>query len=232
MFKIAVCDDEKQVRDELSVMLNQYSRASEIVVTFAESSDDLCDMLMDGKTFDMIILDILSGVIDGIRLGKILREKLKNTSTHILYISNEQGYAMDLFDIRPLNFIVKPIPAQKLYHCIDTAMDMFTDNDGCLVFNIGHTEHMIPYRNIRYIESNNKQVTVHAENDEYTYYGRLDDVPVSSDFIRVHKSYYVNRCFVRAYRFDCLKLDNDEIIPISRSYQKEVRELLHSLAGE
>lgn len=223
LYKIAVCDDDKNMRDSIAAMLGSHNRASELAITYTESCEDLLDMLMDGRSFDLIIIDIMSGRMDGIRLGRTLRLELNNNMTQILYISDEQHHAMQLFDLRPLNFMVKPLSRRKLLSCVDTAMELCSSADGCLDFAINHTEYMIPFREIRFVESSNKQVIVHSVSGDFSYYGKLDEVNVSEDFVRIHKSYLVNSRYVRLLRSDSVSLDG-EVLPISRSYRRAVRD--------
>lgn len=224
MYKIAVCDDEAKIRDVLVRLLQRYPKSEELSITVAECCDDLCEMLMDGLNFDLIILDIMSDGMNGIELGRKLRTELGNALTQIVFISSEQGYAMELFEFRPLNFLVKPIIPKKLYSCIDTAMELAAGLEGNLCFAINRTEYMVPLREIRYIESRNKQLTVHTLHGSNTFYGKLNTLQVSSDFVQIHKSYLVNRHFVRLLRFDSLELDCGTELPISRAYRKALRE--------
>lgn len=56
----------------------------------------------------MIFLDIMMPVKSGVEVGKIIRNDLKDNITQIVFISSENKYAMDLFEIRPMNFLIKP----------------------------------------------------------------------------------------------------------------------------
>lgn len=224
MYKIAVCDDEAKIRKELVAMLKKHPKQEEFSITIAECCDDLCDMLMDGKNFDLIILDIMSDGMNGIELGRKLRTELGNGLTQIVFISSEQGYAMELFEFRPLNFLVKPIIQKNLFSSVDMAMELAAGIEGNLCFAMNRTEHMIPFREIRYIESRNKQLIIHSLHADSTFYGKLNTLQVPSDFVRIHKSYLVNRHFVRMLRFDSLELDCGTELPISRAYRKAVRD--------
>ena len=224
MYKIAVCDDEAKIRKTLVKMLENHPRAEEFSVTVSECCDDLYDMLVNGRSFDLIILDIMSDGMNGIEFGRRLRNEWKNSLTQMIYISSEQGYAMELFEFRPLNFLVKPIAQKKLLECVDQAMELAAGMEGNLSFSMNRTEHMIPLRQIRYIESNDKLLIVHDVQEENIFYGKLNALEVPADFVRIHKSYLVNSNYVRQLRFDSLMLDCGTELPISRAYRKQVRD--------
>lgn len=224
MYKIAVCDDDRSVRVGIAEMLREHERSYEFSVTPVEGGEELRDMIMDGRSFDLIILDSRLKGCDGIRLGHLLRKRLRNSATQLLFIAYESSCALRLFDLRPLNFIPKPVSRAKLYECIDCALSIMHGSGGNLDFTVNRTEYMIPFREIRYIESNNKQLTVHCLGGDYDYYGKLDEVAVPQDFIRIHQSYLVNSSFVRRLRSISLALDCGTELSISRFYRRQVRE--------
>lgn len=224
MYKIAVCDDEAKIRKSLVKMLENHPQAEEFSITVAECCEDLYDMLLSGKSFDLVILDIMSDGMNGIEFGRRLRTEWKNSLTQIIYISSEQGYAMELFEFRPLNFLLKPIEQKKLLECVNQAMELMSGMEGNLSFSMNRTEHMIPLRQIRYIESNDKLLIVHDLKEENIFYGKLNALTVPVDFVRIHKSYLVNSNYVRLLRFDSLMLDCGTELPISRAYRKQVRD--------
>ena len=224
MYKIVICDDEAKIRESLVKMLASHPKASDFSVTVAECCDDLYDMLLEGKTFDLILLDIMSEGMNGIEFGRRFRKEWKTSQTQIVYISSEQSYAMELFEFRPLNFLVKPIVQDKLHACVNQAMELVNGMEGSLSFFSNRAEYRLPFREIRYIESKDKQLVVHDVRGRYMFYGKLDALKVPAEFVRIHKSYLVNSNYVRILRFENLVLDCGTELPISRAYRKEVRD--------
>lgn len=86
----------------------------------------------------------------------------------------------------------------------------------------------IPISDILYIESNNRTITIHTPSGSYTCYEKLrtleEHLPM---LIRCHQSYLVSPSSIISY-------DNQELIlqgitnriPVSRQYQKKMREYL------
>ena len=223
MYKIAICDSNTETRTDIAKMISTHSKAKELSVSTVESCEELCDIIMNGKSFDLIILAVSSGRMSGIRLGQILRSELNDSTTQILYIADKEECTIQLFELHPLNLIVKPIDQNKLYACIDEGMSLSNSVDGCLGFTANHIEYMIPFREIRFVESRNKHIIVHSIRGDYSFYGKLDEVCCSADFIRIHKSYLVNSCYVRLMKADSVELDCKTALPISRTYRKLIR---------
>lgn len=227
MFPIAVCDDEAAVCAGVRDILGRHKKAAEFMIHEFVSGEELCESIRGGVSYGLIILDIELKAMNGVAVGRMLREELKDSVTQILYISGKQGYAMELFDLRPLNFMIKPLEPEKLLRCVDEAMEYIDQNLPCFAFSSQRAVFRIPYREIRYFESRNKTVVVHGAKEEYTFSGKLSEIEKGlpdGEFIRIHHSYLVHRPFIRRMQYEQLSLADGTVLPISQAYRKAVRE--------
>ena len=92
--------------------------------------------------------------------------------------------------------------------------------------------HLLKRAQIRYLESMDNQVYVHAKDGVYaikdTMY-HLVALLYPAGFLRVHKSFIVNRACIRSIHASLnmkftLVLDNDEKLEVSRSYYYRFKE--------
>lgn len=229
MYHIAVCDDEDAIRSQIIRVLKQHPSHNEFTVWEFASGEELIDSLRNGATYFLIILDIELKQTNGIEVGRYLREERKDHMTQVLYISAYEQYAMDLFDVRPLNFLIKPIDESRLSSCVTQAMELAPDLDACLTVFINKQALRIPMRSIRYLESYNKCLTIHTTEGDYKCSQRLNEVLTRlpyPDFFQIHQSFAVNDRYVRHIRYDKLTLDNGVELSISQNYRKQVRELI------
>ena len=62
MIRIAICDDEKKILDEVSGYIKNYAekKSKEIEVFRFDSAASLIGTLEDGRTFDVFVLDVTS----------------------------------------------------------------------------------------------------------------------------------------------------------------------------
>ena len=134
MFPIAICDDEAAVCSDLRRLLALHEKTAESLIYEFHSGEELYESICAGLSFNLIILDIELKSMNGVTVGTLLREQLKDRATEILYISGNQEYAMKLFDLRPLNFLTKPLDEKKFLHCISTAMELTERELPCLAF--------------------------------------------------------------------------------------------------
>lgn len=193
------------------------------------SGEELCKSMLSELNFDLIFLDIELKLLNGVEVGIKIREEMKNNTVQIVYISGKQGYAMELFQIRPMNFLVKPLSKEKITQVIKKFIELSQRDNQFFEFNIGKTFYKIPFKDILYFESERKKIRVITKSDSKEYYGRLSDVQAlieSREFLAIHKSYLVNCFHVVEYQYDSVKLINGDILPISQNNRKVIRERL------
>ena len=78
---------------------------------------------------------------------------------------------------------------------------------------------------ILFFESDRKKIKVYTSSKYHEYTGKLDDVKLKMPFVRVHQSYIVNMNHVIKYSYDCLIMENDFRVSISRTYRKIIKDL-------
>ncbi len=227
MYTIGICDDERSVCARLEeLILKRYGNGhSEVEVEVFITGEDLIKHLESGMHLDLLLLDIELGNVNGVEIGKYIRTGLFDESMHIVYISSKQGYAMELFDNRPLNFFIKPLDNEKLFESIEKAIELTGDNN--LYFECKTKGDMlrIPYINIIYFHSRNKKIVVRLSNESIEFYGKLSEIMKDSPdfFIQIHKSYLVNHSHIKKYEYDTVEMTNGESLTISQSNRKLVR---------
>lgn len=231
MFRIAICDDERKICEQLESLIARYcqERKIEIFTKAYENGESLYDALERKMTFDLIFLDIELYHINGIEIGRFVREKLYNILMQIVYISSKQGYAMELFAVRPLNFLLKPLVYDQVALCIDQAMEMASLPAVYFTYRIGTEVRRAPISHILYFESKGRKIILAKVNARESFYGKLSDVAQEVEghgFLEIHKSYLVNYLHIASCSSTTVVMDNGETLPISRAKQKSVAEKL------
>lgn len=231
MFRVAICDDQEIICTFIEGTILNYSENTlvEIEVEVFYSGETLCEFIEKEHGFDLIILDIELKCISGIEVGRKIREEMQDEITKILYISGVQGYAMDLFETRPFNFLIKPLEEEMIIKYLEKAIQLTEKEKKFFEFGTGRVFYKLPYEEILYFESEDKKIRVIAKNDIYEYYGKLSDIEKSisnKEFLLIHKSYIVNYLYVSEARYERLRLTNGRELPISQPYRKAVRDIL------
>ena len=229
MFSIAICDDEEFVCSEIERYLEPLVKTKKVKTEVFYSGEKVYEALLKGDYFDLIFLDIELKTLNGVDVGKKIRDELQNERIHIVYISAESKYAMDLFEVRPLHFLIKPISKEKVLLNVEKAMRL-TDAYEDYFESHGQSLLRIPYADILYFESNERKIKIHTvgNNNEYEIYGKLNEIKKEAPlgFIRIHQSFLVNYIYIRHWQYEGLILKNNIKLPISQNYRKEVRNIL------
>ena len=69
---------------------------------------------------------------------------MTNEATQIIYISGKETYAMELFKVRPFDFIIKPLAYEDVYMAMKRVIKFLSRNDKFFEYKIGHTTYRIP----------------------------------------------------------------------------------------
>lgn len=228
IFSIAICDDERVACSQLLDMIKAHKSSQNFLVKTFYSGEALWEYVQENKfTFDLILLDIRLNEMNGIDVGKLLRESEFGKDTEILYISGDESYAMDLFKFRPINFLIKPINQEKLLRDIDDAIQRRKRGAKTYTFSFEKVVHNIPLDDILYFEATTKIINIHLRNGDTKYfYGKIDDVKKklkAPEFIQIHYSFLVNWNHIKTLNADSLMMDNNTSLNISRMYKKEVQ---------
>jgi len=241
MFRIAICDDDEKICRDLINILNQIQDLKEYgydVKTFS-SGESLHKFIYESENdFDIIFLDIqLSNNMNGIEAGNVIRNHFYQENI-IIYISSYEQYAMDLFQIRPFDFVIKPLSLGKIRTIILRIIDIINRQKEPFRYKIRNNIYEIDLYKILYFISYQRKIEIMTYNKDMPnkiFYGKISEIGkqlYDSDFFFIHKSYLVNYRNVADFQYEKIILTNGKELPISRNYKKEVRDMYLKKIGE
>lgn len=108
MYRILICDDEIKIRETF----RDYLSAKGFDITLAGNGEEAVK-ITDKTDFDLIILDVMMPVMNGLEACKTIR---KTTDTPVLFLSalGEEQDILDGFRNGCDDYIVKPFPMSVL----------------------------------------------------------------------------------------------------------------------
>lgn len=122
--RIAICDDEKIICTQIENLISDYRKKnpdkSDIEFISYTNGEDLYEKLLEGDFYDLIFMDIELYHMNGIAISSYIRNEQENERTEIAFISAFQHYGNELYTLRPLDFILKPIAYDRVACCLDT----------------------------------------------------------------------------------------------------------------
>jgi len=124
VFKIAICDDDVSERERGAALLEEYLKEHPELaasLTRFESGRALLDAAEKGTGFDLYLLDILMPEMNGIEVGRTLREKGRDGT--IIYLTTSPDYAVESYQTEAFFYLLKPVEREDLYKVLDRAME-------------------------------------------------------------------------------------------------------------
>ena len=235
MIKIAICDDEANIRAYLISLIRAQSCPCEIV-EYASAGDCLADT----QEIDLLFLDIelntdRSG-LDGMALARKIREQVTEIQPVIIFVTGYERYVFDAFDVGAFQYLLKPVDEEKFAQVFARAVAQIGTTKEklgrVLTLQSANASKTVPLNSIYYIESSNHKVELHLKNGEFACYAKIGDLELElqDQFFRIHKGYLVNLSYVAGYSKRSLTLTNGEELLLSKyKYQDFVKAYLHFL---
>lgn len=234
MLHIAICDDEKDFVEHLTGLLLQYSRDTgrEIKITAYYDGMELIEKY--DTTIDLIFLDICMKMVNGLHAAERIRQMDENVG--IIFLTTLTQYGLEGYKYQATNYIIKPLKYVRL----KSEMDKFIrrrqkDETPSLVIANDTGKYKVSLKSIRYIETYNRNLMFHTENENIICYKSMKEVEkqlADRSFVRCHTSYIVNLFYVKGIKKLDIELISGEIIPISQPKRKEFMERLADYWGD
>lgn len=230
--KLAICDDEKRIRDIIAESVKEVSEKIEI-----EFYADAKGILSASFDSDILFLDIQMPGIDGMGAAKMLRSSGKKTV--IVFVTALEDQVFNAFDVGAFNYIVKPFTKAKIIEVfkkavkqaedqrlVETAISEQEEASRTITVKSGGTNTRVILSEVQYAEIYDRRIILHMESsDDIEYYGRISDLEniAGKDFFRVHRAYLVNLGAVKSYDSKYVHM-SDADIPVARGkYQELIR---------
>lgn len=228
MYRIAVCDDERITCREIEAHLTQFMKSAdvEMPVECFYSGKDFVESLKE-KSFDIVFLDIELPDQSGVKIGRYIRSVCQNQKMQIIYISSKTHYALELFQMRPLDFLVKPVEYETVERVMKIFLELFGNGSEVFEYQSGQSFYRVPYDEILYFVSEGRQIKVKTVGREGfpMFYGKMNQVltQLNGGFVMIHKSFIINLQYIKQYTYESVTMINGDELSISRPHRKEVR---------
>lgn len=230
--KIGICEDNLTHGELIRQMLSEWAAARGVPLEIAafQSAEAFLFHLPDARPFDLLLLDIQMGKMNGMELAKQLRHE--NNSVPIAFLTGLKDYAVEGYDVGAVHYLLKPINRQALWDCLDrVTKTMASDPVAMLVVD----KRRLRQSDIMYAESDSHYVRIHLASEIVTAKKNFHDLLNLLDwrmFTQCHRSYIVNLSAVERLTRNEIILDNGERIPLSRTYWQEANRAFIGFHGK
>ena len=233
MLHIAICDDEKGFVQYLTDLLNRYSKETGQDIKITPYYDGIELIEKYDTTIDLIFLDIRMKLVNGLHAAERIRQRDERVG--IIFLTTLTQYGLEGYKYQADDYIIKPIKYARLKDEMSLFLKKHRNNTSpFIIISNDKGKYRITLKDIRYIETSNRNLLVHAQDDIICYktMKEMEQSLSSQGFGRCHSGYLVNMLYIkRVEKLDVI-LTTGEIIPISQPRRKSFIECLTDYWGD
>ena len=232
MIEIAICDDEKIVRERIADLINK--QGADCRIDDFGTGDEL---LTAGKQFNMIFLDIQMEGRNGIDTARAIREY--DRKAVIVFVTAIKEYVFEAFDVAAFQYLLKPIEDKKFTEVFDNAVKEIQEQkrtqeaeSPTLLVKAKNRSHMLKQSEIIFIENRANKVAIHTTRDVLEVYYAMSklECELGISFYRCHRGYLVNMEHITEYSNNMIDMDNGERVYMAKDkYPEFVKEYMRYL---
>lgn len=233
MLHIAICDDEQKFVDHLTGLIRQYAAETSEEIKVTPYYDGLELIEKYDPTIDLIFLDIQMKIINGLRTAERVRQM--DEKVGIIFLTTLTQYGLEGYKYHAANYIIKPIKYVRLRDELNQFLARSRlDDSPSLVVKNDSGRYKIFLKNLRYIETFNRNLLFHTEQENILCYKSMKEIEQElkgQGFARSHSSYLVNLFYVKGVQKLEIRLITGEVLPISQPKRKQFMEELTEYWG-
>jgi DNA-binding LytR/AlgR family response regulator len=197
-----------------------------LVGTYNDSASTR-QQLLKGYGIDLYFIDLDIPELDLFNFIKSI-----NFTTKMILISGNVQDAVKAFDINVVDYILKPVNYSRFFKAVDKALKYHSRKEtkpiveNEIFIKKGSSLVKLRLTDLVYIEALENYITLHTMDEKYTIHFTLkafEEQLLSGVFIRVHRSFIVNKSMIQAVKEDSLDLmlgDKLKTVPIGKSFRE------------
>ena len=221
-------------------ILEEYVKKSSSLNLVGVFNDSVAarNILTERTDIDLVLLDIQMPEMNGFDfIGSL------DYPPNIIIVSAAEEYAVQAFDFNVVDYMLKPVTYGRFCKAIDKTIRYYSRKDAAI--NTGDEEIFIKkgsslvklkLKEIIYIEALENYVTLITEDDRFTIHFTMKAIEnqlPSGIFIRVHRSYIINKSMIQAIKENSLDLmvgDTIKSIPVGKSFRDTLLDDINVMA--
>jgi two-component system response regulator AlgR len=237
MLRILIVDDETPARNRLRRMLAELP-AVHVAGEAATAHEAL--RLIPVKTPDLLLLDISMPGMDGLTLAQMLKSQV--TAPAVIFCTAWTDQALEAFECEAVDYLVKPVRAERLEAAIDRARRAVASDDSglngpFLRSTLGGKVKLLPLADVICLTAEDKYTTVTHKNGSLVISQSLTELEKehADILIRVHRGALVARKHIRGLEktpdgHHFLQLEGSTLrVPVSRRKLPAIRKLIREI---
>ncbi len=230
MIKVAFCDDDQLVLNDLCAFFDHYRAKSDYRIECVAFSSplELMAEIEKGARYDILFLDILMPGETGINVAAEIRGY--DTNVKIIFLTSSQEYAVQSYTVGAHYYQLKPVREENFIWLMDSAiMQCEKEREDSLILRCKDGITRIGLRKLEYCEVNHRTLFIHLVGGKILEsIGSLDELSKQLElygcFLRPHRSYLINLDHVQNLTYHSITMSSSVKIPLARGKYHEVKD--------
>jgi len=204
------------------------------IISTCSSAEEAISIL-DKTAVDILFLDIDMPGFSGVEL----RKKAMGVPVCI-FITGHAEYAVESFELETLDFIVKPLRFDRFERAVQRIEQFLEIKEKASLFELsfgddiiyikeGNEKSKIKLFDILYLEALKDYTLLVTDQKKHCIWSNIGSLlkqdPFQS-FTRIHRSFAIQKQFVKKISSQEIMLSNNASLPVGRSYKESVKMLL------
>jgi two-component system, LytTR family, response regulator AlgR len=206
LIQLLIVDDEPLARQRLRDLVGDVGGYN-IVGEAANGVEAMT--LLQNQPVDIVLVDIRMPVMDGIELAQHIRKLA--TPPNLIFTTAYDHYALQAFDLNAIDYLLKPIRAERLSAALAKARPLQAKQSQALQALQPPPQHLsihergkvllIPLDEVLYLRAELKYVTVRTLEKSYLLEASLNQLEhnYAERFVRVHRNALVAKNAIAGY---------------------------------
>lgn len=226
-------DDEPLALKQIGAYIEKTPFLS--LTALCNSAIDALEIIASDKT-DLIFVDINMPDLNGMDFVKSLKEK-----PGIIFTTAYSEYALEGFRVDAIDYLLKPISYNDFLRAVNKAKSILGSPEQRNVTAKASSDHLfvkseykimrIELSDIKYIESMHEYVRIHLVNEKPVMtlisMKTIEEQLPEDRFMRVHRSFIVNKEKIKVVERNRIIFDNNVYIPVSDQYKAAFQEFIN-----
>lgn len=222
---IAVCIADREIRETIAQILKKYNESGGRIISvrsFSSSEDFICAIENGYMPDGVFIGTCFENDADMLTITENIRNV--NYFLPLFIVSRTNDSAIDAYKTNAKRFLLVPVTNMQICECLNIVqlyVKHRVSHYWCT--SSGKKKIMLYFSSIIYLEAKKHDIIVKtAFNREIvlktTLKNCLNNLP-PNEFFRCHRSYIVNRAFIRLENKDSYVMSSSDVIPIGKKFK-------------
>ena len=233
---IALIDDEPAILENIRKCVeSEVTPQDEVKIFVYNYGKDFLREMEQGCEFDILVSDIDMPEMNGMELGKRIREK--GSRMYLVFLTAYLEYAAESYIIEAYQYILKEDMEKRLPSILRQLIDRVKrEKRQFRMIGTPTAKERVYYRDIIYVEKEKGSkyicyITEYGIYKERITLKKLSEELTSDEFILVERGYIINVTHIASMKDNVIQMDNGVEISVNRSNFRKVREQISWYRG-